>query len=279
MRSIFQGTERKRTGADATDVVLTNRALGLQSLILCRDAQVNRSLFRVLYELGIATKIYPETGEALDALSRRKFDLLVVDCDAVAGGIEFLQAIRSTSSHAMATILAIVDQERTLAGAFRMGATLALAKPFSPNLLNLILRASMGNVLCERRRTFRHPVEIPVLLRFAQGQESRATVINLSEGGMAIHAPVPVPPQQAVRVSFLLPDTNIVMEAEGMIAWSEGHGRAGIRFLNVQPLVRRHFEHWLHQQFEQMTQTSQREFPGQLVRELLAGNLPLAPQV
>ena len=209
-------------------------------------------------------------------MSRRKFDLVVVDCDDAKGGVEFLQAIRRTRSHEMATILAIVNQQTTLPEAFQMGATLALEKPFSANLLNLIFRASLGNMLRERRRTLRHPVEIPVSLSIDQGRDLCATAINLSENGMAIQAPFPLPPNQRVRVRFVLPNTKISIEAEAVIAWSERHGRAGIRFLSVQQFVRRHFESWLRSQFEQMTQALQKEDTGQLARELLAGSRPLA---
>ena len=276
MRETVQAV--KGTGAQAANVVLTNRALGLQALVLCRDSQITRPLLQVLFELGIAPKLYHEAAEALEVIHRRRFDLVIVDCDDTKGGVEFLQSVRRIPSHGMATILAIVNHQTSLLEAFKMGATLALGKPFSGNLLNLIFRASLGNMLRERRRAFRHPVEIPVVIHIDHGQDLRATVINLSEDGMAVQAPFPLPHNQSVRVRFVLPATKISIDAEAVIAWSERHGRSGIRFLNVQHFVRRHFESWLRDQFDQMTQVLQKQDASLMAREVLAGSRPLPLQ-
>jgi CheY-like chemotaxis protein len=247
------------SAAQIREVMKTNRILCMQALVLCRDEAICRWLARALFDMGIAPRFVEEAEVALEALSSNRFDLVVVDCDDAEGGFALLQMVRRATSNKTATVLALVNQQTQMQAAFQIGATLALQKPFSASLLGMILRASQGNILRERRRSFRYPVEIPVSLSVDRGPELRATVINLSEDGMAIQAQCPLPVDQPVRVRFDLPTTRILVEAEGTIAWSDRNGRVGIRFLNIQHFVRGLLEKWLRGQFEQLLADQKRE--------------------
>ena len=247
------------SAAQTLEVTKANRILCMQSLILCRDEVISRWLARTLLDMGIEPRFFDEADGALEALNANRFDLVVVDCDDVEGGMALLQVVRRTASNKTATILALVNRRTKMKAAFQIGATLALQKPFSASLLGLILRASQGNILRERRRSFRHPVEIPVLVSVDRGPDVRVTAINLSEDGMALQAQYPLPVDQPVRVRFSLPDTRISVEAEGNIAWSDRNGRAGIRFLNIQHFVRWLLEKWLQAQFEQLLAEQKKE--------------------
>jgi len=247
------------SAAQIREVMKTNRILCMQALVLCRDEVISRWLARALFDLGLVPQFFEEAEAALEALSANRFDLVVVDCDDVEGGIALLQMVRRTASNKTATVLALVNQRTNMQAAFQIGATLTLQKPFSASLLGMILRASQGNILRERRRSFRHPVEIPVSLSVDCGPELRATAINLSEDGMALQMQNLLPADQPVRVRFDLPGTRISVEAEGAIAWSDRDGRVGIRFLNMQQFVRRHLEKWLQSQFEQLLADQKRE--------------------
>jgi len=247
------------SAAQIREVMKTNRILCMQSLVLCRDEVTCRWLTRAMFDLGIAPQFFEEAEVALEALSVDRFDLVVVDCDDVEGGMAFLQMVRRTPSNKAATVLALVNQRTNMQAAFQIAATLTLQKPFSASLLGMILRASQGNILRERRRNFRYPVEIPASLSVDRGPELRATIVNLSEGGMAIQAHSQLPANQPVRVRFDLPGTRISVETEGAIAWSDRSSSAGIQFLNVQQMVRRLLEKWLQSQFEQLLADQKKE--------------------
>jgi CheY-like chemotaxis protein len=247
------------SASQIVEVMRTNRILGVQALVFCRDEGISRSLARTLLDLGIASRFFEKAEAALEAMNLDRFDLVVVDCDDVKGGMALLQLARRTPSNKTATILALVNQQTPMQAAFQVGATLALQKPFSASLLGLILRASQGNVLRERRRTFRQPVEIPVTLSTDRGPDLRATAINLSEDGMALQTHSSLPADCPVRVRFDLPGTRVSVEAEGTIAWTDRTGRMGLRFLNMQQFVRRVLEKWLQTQFEQLLAEQKKE--------------------
>lgn len=262
------------------EMTRTNRILRMQALVLCGDAGISRALARTLFDMGVAPRLFEKAEAALEALNADRFDLVVVDCDDVVGGLAFLQLVRRTSSNRTATVLALVNQRTRMQAAFQVGATLALQKPFSVSLLTMILRASQGNILRERRRTFRHPVEIPVSLSVDHGPDLRATAINLSEDGMALQAHSSLPTNHPIRVRFDLPKTRIPVEAEGTIAWADRTGRIGIRFLDMQQFVRRSLEKWLQAQFEQLLADQKKENESLFPSHLLATvNRPLPVRV
>ena len=112
----------------------------------------------------------------------------------------------------------------------------------------------------ERRNIVRDKVNLAAFASIEGGPES--TVVDLSEAGIGLQASSSaVNPESAVesdvRLTLELPATQTSIETRGVIAWSEGSGRAGVRFSRLP------------------------EGPQRLVREFLAMNAasqrPIAP--
>jgi len=57
----------------------------------------------------------------------------------------------------------------------------------------------------ERRRYYRHPVDMPLRISFPPVQELTATVTNVSEGGMAIRIIGKLPKEGPAQFRFTLP--------------------------------------------------------------------------
>src|SRR5208337_5664161 len=106
-------------------------------------------------------------------------------------------------------------------------------------------------------RYFRHAVEMPLRISFPPNQEQTATATNLSEGGMAIRVVGKLPKEAQAQFRFTLPGTSISLELKGQVAWADGTGHAGIRFLEVPQSSQYHLEKWL-------TDRLQEEMPAQL---------------
>jgi c-di-GMP-binding flagellar brake protein YcgR len=102
----------------------------------------------------------------------------------------------------------------------------------------------------EKRRYFRCPVQIPVTLVMNQGEELRGTATNLSEGGMAIHFEGKLAKNTISKVHFMLPGTRTAMEPKGEVAWADGIGRAGIKFVEVPESCREQLERWIIRRIE-----------------------------
>jgi c-di-GMP-binding flagellar brake protein YcgR len=100
-------------------------------------------------------------------------------------------------------------------------------------------------MLRERRRYFRHPVDMPVRISIPEGAELNATGTDLSEGGMAIHVAGKLPWDVVTNLHFTLPGSNISLELRGNITWADASGKAGIRFVEVPQSSQYQLEKWL----------------------------------
>src|SRR5262249_45415852 len=146
-------------------------------------------------------------------LSSEKFDAIIVDCDDMEGGLELLGKLRKAKSNKSSVAFAILNGTTTKQ-AFELGANFVLQKPLSSLSTMRCLSAALGFMERERRRYFRHPVEIPLRLVFGKNEEVRSTATNISEGGMAVMCEGKLPAVGLTKVTFTLPGTNISLEAK-----------------------------------------------------------------
>ena len=129
-----------------------------------------------------------------------------------------------------------------------MGANFVLQKPISAQNARRCFGAAVNFMMRERRRYFRHPVEMPATLSFGEGQKMKVTLTNLSEGGMAIFFRGPLPKGGVSTVSFKLPGAASALEPKVHIAWMDESGRAGLRFIDVSKETRAQLDGWLGEQ-------------------------------
>ena len=227
--------------------------MALQSLLLSRDDDVIRILRRVLNDLEIEVEVCTAPDTAAAELARRKWDAIIIDCDDCHGALDVLRSVRQMASNKTSTAFAIINGVTSVRIAFEMGANLALEKPITADRALHSFRAVHGMMLAERRRYYRHPVDMAVTLRYDDKDKQRqhellATAINLSEGGMAVKLKSTPPDTKAVAtVRFVLPGTSNWVETGGTIAWVDGERQAGIRFENPPYTVKELMARWFNQ--------------------------------
>jgi CheY-like chemotaxis protein len=228
----------------------------LESLLLSRDPQVIRVLRPTLEKLAIDVEVCRGARSGSEILNSEKFDAVIVDCDDLQGGSEVLRALRQGTSNKNSVAFAILNGATTTSQAFEMGANFVLQKPISPLNASRCFGAALDFMERERRRYFRHPVEIPVTISCSSGQEIKGTTSNISEGGMAVRVKSPLPKGGISKLTFTLPGTSTPMEPKAELAWADGAGRAGLRFLEVPKSGRDIFEAWLSEQMQIVTNLS-----------------------
>jgi CheY-like chemotaxis protein len=233
--------------------------MGLESLLLSRDPEVIRVLRPTLEKLSIDVEVCRGARSGSEILSSEKFDAVIVDCDDLQGGLEVLEKLRRGTSNRNSVAFAILNGNTTTHKAFELGANFVLQKPISALNAMRCFGAALGFMARERRRYFRHPVEIPVTVAFGQGHELKATTTNLSEGGMAIRFRGTPPKGAASKVVFTLPGAQGTMEPKADFAWMDGAGRAGIRFVEMPQTSREYLDNWLADQLEDVEQRSREQ--------------------
>jgi len=102
----------------------------------------------------------------------------------------------------------------------------------------------------ERRLRYnRHALDLPASIAYGSRKRIEAHLMNLSQGGVGIRLSRPVAFPGPVRVSFQLPESKVPMKVQGEVAWIDKLGNAGIRFLDMSPVVKRDLQLWLAQQY------------------------------
>lgn len=220
----------------------------LDSLLLSRDQQVLGTLRPALEKLSIAVEVCRGARSGNEILGSEKFDAVIIDCDDLHGGLEVLDNLRKSPSNKNSVAFALLNGKTTTSRAFEMGAKFVLQKPISQLNAMRCFSAALGFMLNERRRYFRHALEMPAAVVFGQGQELKATATNISDDGMAIRFRGRMPKGSVSKVRFTIPGSEISMEPMAEFAWVEGGGRAGIRFLELPKSSRQILERWLTEQ-------------------------------
>jgi hypothetical protein len=131
-----------------------------------------------------------------------------------------------------------------IAGAFQAGANFALYKPLIHKQVTRSLRAGRVFMQPDRRRAQRQKLEGLVYLQFGIAAVP-ALVLDLSEQGLSLQAPEPLPGVQKVPLRFVLPGTTHMVEGDGEMTWADDEGRAGMIFSRLTPTSRKHLKTWL----------------------------------
>src|SRR5580700_9412838 len=193
--------------------------MGLKSLLLCSDEKIVRVLRRVLGDLDIAVELCLDADSALRKLTRQRFEAIIVDVTD-DGASDVLRSARSAPCNKQAVAVAIVEPVIGLKAVFGLGAHFVLYKPVSSERAKSSFRAARALMKSERRRNARVAVQLPVVMRsLDRGANLKVTTIDLSEGGMAIHAPERKRPTGRWQAVFTLPGSEVALELPAEFAW------------------------------------------------------------
>ncbi len=231
--------------------------MNLDSLLISRDAALVGVIRPALEKISVSLQICPESRPGGDLLSKQKFDSVIIDCDDMQNGFDLLRNLRQTQSNAKSVAFAVVNGKTTTQDAFKSGANFVLQKPVTPLHAARCFNAALNFMVRERRRYFRHPLDMQLRVSVSGNQELTAVATNISEGGMAIRLIGKLQKDAAAKFRFTLPASSISLELKGQVAWSDGTGHAGIQFVEVPQSSQYQLEKWL-------TDRLQEEMPAKL---------------
>jgi DNA-binding response OmpR family regulator len=225
--------------------------MNLDSLLITVDAALLGVLRPALEKISVDIEVCPGSKAAGEILAKRKFDAVIIDCDDLPSGFGLLKNLRQTQSNAKSVAFAVLNGKTTTQEAFQSGANFVLQKPLTPLHAARCFNAALNFMVRERRRYFRHPVDMPLRISLANNQEVTATATNISEGGMSIRTLSKFAKESVAQLCFTLPGTSGPLELKGQVAWVVGTGNAGFRFVEVAPSVQLQLEKWLSDRLQE----------------------------
>jgi CheY-like chemotaxis protein len=219
--------------------------MNLDSLLVSRDAGLLGVLRPALEKISVDVHVCSEFRSGRELLAKQKYDAVIIDCDDMDNGFELVRTLRQSQSNVKSVAFAVVNGKTTTQEAFHSGANFVLQKPVTPLHAARCFNAALNFMVRERRRYFRHPVNMALRISLANSHEMSAAATNVSEGGMAIRVSGKLPKDVLAKFHFTLPGTHTSLELKGQVAWGDGGGQAGIRFVEVPQSSQYQLEKWL----------------------------------
>ena len=225
-------------------------AVGL-ALLVSADSATIQQFSHALQDLSISPDVCREVPASIHLLNRRKFDAVIVDLQLGGQSGLILDEVRLSSSNRTAVTFAISGSDTEATAAFRKGSGFVFERPLSTQSIRSTLKHAYGLILRERRRYFRCPISIPVVILRRAKPEVRCNSVNVSEGGMALSTFVPLNPGEKVHVQFSLPDHKGPFSAESKICRFKS-SRLGVRFVSLSLEHKSELQSWLSRKLEEM---------------------------
>jgi CheY-like chemotaxis protein len=216
----------------------------LEGLLFSADAQVVGVMNQILNSFAIQTEVCTQIELALDAVTHRRLDTVIVDWDLANDPTRVVRSARRSSPNSNSTIVAMVN-EGSDTHALLVGANFMIYKPVDLDHASRCIRAAYGTMLQERRRSARIAVDIPVIARISEVGTLDVRISDLSVGGLALQCEEQLPINRYVSLMFSLPGANDLVRITGKVVNSNATGRAGIRFSFIPEEDLGLLENWL----------------------------------
>ena len=174
----------------------------LTALLVSRDRPSLRVLAALLDVLQIEHQTCHSSADAVELLVRGHHSALIVDFDLVGAGQVARMAPMAMPQRKPA-VYAMVSAFTPVGGAFQSGVNFVLYKPLVYEQVARSLHAGQRLMRPNPRHSHRHPLEALVHLQLGTATLP-AIMLDLSEQGLALQAPEPLPAVHNGASAFLL---------------------------------------------------------------------------
>jgi CheY-like chemotaxis protein len=231
--------------------------MALTSLVVCADPKAVQVLSQILRELNIEAEHCSDLPTAADRLAVQHFDAVVVDCQDQLPAIELIANVRKLPINRSTLIIGLVDGREHVRDIFGQGANFIVYKPVSVERAGSSLRAARGLMAREKRGKLRVSLHAPASITYADAENVAATLLDLSEDGLAIQSERRLPPRCKVYFQFNLPGEKSSVRLSGDVVWQDSSGRVGIRFVDVPQTSRRTMHEWIKTSLARLAKAEQ----------------------
>lgn len=221
----------------------------LRSLLVSRDEKSAHIIGRVFKDLEIDFEHVAEASLALEALSKGRYDAVVLD-DQIVEAAAILERVITFPSCNKAVRIVLAEPVATMDAVFKAGTQVVLYKPLSLERVRHGLRAVRNLMARDRRRgATRVPTMLPARIRHGRDAGLQVFIADISDSGAAIHCSGgQLPYTGNLHVDFLLPGDSDHVHVTAELVWQNNEGAAGVRFVDMATYARRKLAQWIKQE-------------------------------
>jgi DNA-binding response OmpR family regulator len=215
------------------------------ALLVSGDTTTASIIGPVLGEFDLSVQECRDLAVAERKLAAESFEVVVIDAPESAGGHDLLQKLRHSGPSRNALVIFVADLQTNVRNFFAAGANLVLYRPVVAERARASIRAASHLIGREKRRYPRSAVHAKAEISYSAVESAPATLVDLSEHGLAIQCERQLPNKTKVYFRFTLPGQMKWIQLSGETMWQDSTGRAGIRFIDVPQSARRLLKDWL----------------------------------
>ena len=212
-------------------------------MVVSRDWPEVSVLECILGGLQIGVEVETEPARARAKLARSKIDALIVDCD-LEGATSFLRDLEVGLNHVPLVLINSPKRRKLL----KDEPAFFFQKPISVEQAVHTLSAARNRILDGRLRYHRHTVDLPAYVCYGKNQRLQVSLLNLSQGGVAVRPVRHTDLKGKVRLEFTLPGSRLKWKTDGEVVWSR-EGNSGIRFAEMSERTKQGLQLWLAQHY------------------------------
>ena len=216
-----------------------------RALLISPDANTVSVLSQVLAEMELASEECFDCDAAAERILQEHYEVIVFDCPDQALSDALVQKARLSNSNKLSLLVSVVSGQSSVRGTFTAGTNFVLYRPISPERARASLRAASHLIRRDKRRHPRLPVHAQASISYPAVENAPATLIDLSEEGLAVQSEQRLPTKTKVYFRFNLPGQTRWIQLAGETVWQDSSGRAGIRFVQVPHFARLLLQEWL----------------------------------
>lgn len=218
--------------------------MALKSLIFSEDEKVVRILKVMLTELSVEVEHTKDYDAAHKCLLQQKYDGVFAECETEQGA-NLLSTVRKSKHNTRSIVFALSGATLKMNAAFELGAHFVIHKPLIVEKVKRTLKAAHGLMMREQRAHYRHPTATTATVKLPDGPGFTVTLRDLSQSGALLESKTRISKGQVVQLRFQLPETDIAVEAFGMVTRVDDQGRAGVHFEKISDVAQRALLQWV----------------------------------
>ena len=219
----------------------------LRSFLFSRDPEVISLVTQAQESLNI--DVYPcgAAHEAVQTLTRERFDAIIVDNADSSGAVAVLSAAKDLPSCEQSIGIVLATSLSSIGLAEGARSHMVIYRPLSLDRLRNGIKSALGlrSVGADERESERASASIPATLRGVGLEGTLAFITNISAGGAALSVGQFIPPSCIQSIEFSLPDTNENLSVGIELVWRDVQGRMGVRFTGMSEEATRSLQAWL----------------------------------
>jgi hypothetical protein len=216
-----------------------------EALLVSPNLHILKGVLETLEDLSIDVDVCMSPARAVDVLTKRNVDLVVIDCDNSTGAADVAQTLVSSRGRPNMTIAALVDDPLSGKQIAEAGAHVLIQKPLTTDFKSDFRERVYSRMTWERREEPRYGVRWLLAAKDVNDKPVPVTMIDISRDGVGLTFTGKLLVNDVLKVRLLLPETNQIIRFDARILWTLPFNRAGAEFINISTVDADVLDTWL----------------------------------